>query len=227
MSWNDVWKICLSVLLNLGGFVGILTLIIPFSANIIADRLSKKYQLKMNKEFESYKNNLDKKTYISKARFDKEFEIHQELSEKVLTMVFNFAELVRTIRFDQEDDKEVIEKLLQAAVESYNKANRATRTYAPFMSEKIYKSFIQLGDKCRSQLNYHRLHYKVLPLEKEWERFGTFVTCNTHDYSKFETEEKFEEKFKANQREISESLDALMSTLRTYLSSLDVIKEDT
>ena len=227
MSWDDVWKICLSILVSLGGFAGILTLIIRFSANIIADRLSKKYQLKMNKEFESYKNNLDKKTYISKARFDKEFEIHQELSEKVFTMVFNFAELVRTIRLDQEDDKEVIEKVWQAAVESYNGANRTTRKYAPFISESIYKSFIQLGDKCRNQLNYYRLHYTESSFEKEWESFLASVTGNTPDYSKFETEEKFEEKFKANQQEISESLDALMSTLRTYLSSLDVIKEDT
>ncbi|MCM1567068.1 MAG: hypothetical protein NC238_14255 [Dehalobacter sp.] len=137
MSWDDVWKICLSVLVSLGGFAGILTLIIRFSSDIIADRLSKKYELKINKEFESYKNNLDKKTYISKTRFNKEFEIHQELSEKTITMVFNFAEIARTIQLNQEDDKEAISSVWKAAVESYNEANRTTRKYAPFINEGI------------------------------------------------------------------------------------------
>jgi hypothetical protein len=225
MNLNDVWKISLLLIVSLGGFSGILTLIIQFSSNIIADRLSQKYQLKMNRKFESYKKNLDKKTYISKVRFDKEFEIYQELSEKVLTMVFKFAELARAVSLEQEEDEEVIRIVWQAAVESYNEANITTRKFAPFIRKSIYDLFTQLGDKCRNQLNYYCIHYKESYLEREWGSLLAFVNGYTSDYSNFCTEEKFEEKFKFNQQEISESIDELMSTLRTYLSGLDVIME--
>ncbi|MCM1567069.1 MAG: hypothetical protein NC238_14260 [Dehalobacter sp.] len=88
---------------------------------------------------------------------------------------------------------------------------------------KEYKEFIDLGDKCRNQLNYYLSHYKDLPFEKKWERLWAVATGNVPDYSKFETKQDFENKFKVNQQEISVSLDTLMSTLRTYLSSLDVV----
>jgi hypothetical protein len=219
LSWDDVGKI----LVSFGGFAGILTLTIRFSVNIIADRLSQKYQLQMNKEFEHYKNNLDKKTYISKTRFDREFEIYQELSEKALTMMFDFAELIRTIRLDREDHKGMIENTLRKAVDSYNETNKATRKYAPFMSENMYILFIQLGDKCKKQLDYYRLHYKDITSEKISGSFGevfeALTTDNILEYSKSETQEEL----KLNQREISELLDTLMNELRGYLWSLEVI----
>lgn len=208
---------------------GIILAALPLLVPQVRDFVVKRYQLSLDKALEDKKSKNARKEYIIKASFDKEFEIIQELSERMVAMVFNFAELVRTIQYDQEDDRAVIEKVWQAAVESYNEANRTTRKYAPFISESIYKSFIQLGDKCRNQLKYYCSHYKDLPLEKEWESIRAFVTRNTPDYSKFETEEKFEEKFKVNHQDISSSLDILMSALRTHISKrydLYDLKED-
>jgi uncharacterized membrane-anchored protein YhcB (DUF1043 family) len=223
VSWDDVIKVALTAVGGVAGIGLIIGAAVKFSADRIAERLSQKYQLQMNKEFVRYKNNLDKKTYISQARFDKEFEIYQELSEKVLTMVFDFAELIRTIRLNREDHKDLINNTLRTAVDSYNETNKATREYAPFMSENMYILFIQLGDKCRNQLLYYRLHYKDITSEKITGSFGevfeALTTDNIPEYSKFETQEKL----KLNQREISELLDTLMNKLRGYLWSLEVI----
>jgi hypothetical protein len=83
------------------------------------------------------------KEYIRKATFNEEVRIYRELSEEVTNVVFNFAELVRTI--DRGDDIEVMEKVLKIAADSYNEANWATRKYGSLMSEDIYEAFIKLG----------------------------------------------------------------------------------
>lgn len=73
-------QIVIAVIISAGGISGIILAVIKFSSNIIADKLSKKYELKLNKELEKYKTHLDSKIYITKAKFDKEFELYQQLS---------------------------------------------------------------------------------------------------------------------------------------------------
>lgn len=82
-----VIQIALAVIITSGGILGIILAIIKFSSNIIAERLSKNYELKLNKELEKYKSNLDSKIYITKAKFDKEFELYQQLSRSFFYMV--------------------------------------------------------------------------------------------------------------------------------------------
>ena len=73
---NIIIQIAIAIVISAGGISGIILAIIKFSSNIIADRLSKTYELKLNKELEKYKTRLDSKIYITKARFDKEFELY-------------------------------------------------------------------------------------------------------------------------------------------------------
>jgi hypothetical protein len=80
MSWDDIWKITLTIISSVGGIGVIICFIVKFASNTIADKLSQKYELKINKELEDYKNKLDKKNYISKARFDKEFTMFRAKS---------------------------------------------------------------------------------------------------------------------------------------------------
>lgn len=84
MSWDDIWKITLTIISSVGGIGVIICLIVKFASNTIADKLSKKYELIMNKELEDYKNKLDKKNYISKARFDKVLTI-----QKIIKLIVN------------------------------------------------------------------------------------------------------------------------------------------
>ena len=46
---NIILQIAIAVVISAGGISGILLAVIKFSSNIIADKLSKKYELKLNK----------------------------------------------------------------------------------------------------------------------------------------------------------------------------------
>lgn len=63
MEWLDVGKIALAAIISAGGIGGIIIGVIHFSANQIADRLSKKYEAKLSQELEKYKSELSKKEY--------------------------------------------------------------------------------------------------------------------------------------------------------------------
>ena len=54
-----MWEIVLAVLASIGGISGLILIVIKFSSNIIADRLSKKYEMKLSKEMETYKANVE------------------------------------------------------------------------------------------------------------------------------------------------------------------------
>ena len=79
MSWADIWKIILAALASVGGIGGLIIFVIKFSSNLIAERLSQKYQLSLQKELEKYKAGVENKTYISKARFNREFSMYLRL----------------------------------------------------------------------------------------------------------------------------------------------------
>ncbi|MCL1875904.1 MAG: hypothetical protein FWF87_06560 [Synergistaceae bacterium] len=109
MTWGDICKIASLVFASSGGIGVVFVCFVKLAGNTIAERLQKKYELKLNKELEKYIATLDKKNYISKARFDKEFIIYQELSEKVYYMVGDNTELFKV--FDsvpkEEDERKI------------------------------------------------------------------------------------------------------------------------
>ena len=80
MSWNEIGKIVLELIAGIGGVGAVFIAVIRFSSNIIAERLTSKYELKLNKELEKYKANLESDNHISRALFDKEFNIYQKYS---------------------------------------------------------------------------------------------------------------------------------------------------
>ena len=71
--------IAVTCIVSAGGIGGIMVAAVKFASEIIAKRLEEKYALKMNKSLENYKANIENRKYISKALFDKEFDIYQTL----------------------------------------------------------------------------------------------------------------------------------------------------
>lgn len=96
-----------------------------------------------NYGIERVKTKLDRQNYVSKARFDKEFIIYQELCEKAYFL------LKETTKFQRIDLQINIE-------ESLNKNNKlysliedyivTTTKYAPFIPKKIFNSFREIGE---------------------------------------------------------------------------------
>ena len=88
MDWNKIGEIALSVIVAFGGAGAIAIGAVKWISKILADRLSRKYQLQLDEKLETVKTALNKKEYISKTRFDAEFRMYQELSEKNIAMVY-------------------------------------------------------------------------------------------------------------------------------------------
>ncbi len=209
MGWNDVWKIVLTLLSSVGGIGVIICFLVKFSSNIIADQLSKKYELKINKDFEEYKNQLEKKNYISKSRFDKEFTIYQELSEKVLDMTFAnnvLFPIVDRVPPSEEERMKFFNERYTKAVQAYNEANRSIKANAPFISEDIYNLFSELRDDCCKQID----DYAVFVLEPDYKENRTEMR---EDYKKCWE----------RTNTISNKRDKIISELRKYLSTIDVL----
>ena len=70
---------------------------------------------------------LDQKKYVSKVKFDHEFQIYQELSEKNLSLVYKIGEMTRSIKskfFEKSYDE-----LLKELVDLENDAQFCNKKY--------------------------------------------------------------------------------------------------
>lgn len=207
MQWDEVWKIVFSIIVSFGGAGAIIVTVIKFSANKIANRLEKKYELKLNKELETLKVKLEGKSYISKTRFDAEFQIYQKLSQVTVNMVKDIGQLFPIITRDCRDDYDTNKNKYDSALERVIVAQDVLSASAPFISEEIYLAFIELGKKCKIQLIYF-FDFRVRP-----DRENFMNACKEEYWSVWD-----------RTTEISDGLDIILKKLREYLSSLDVIE---
>lgn len=210
MKWEDVFKVALAVVSSVGGIGVIICFLVKFSSDMIADRLAKKYELRMTKEIAQFKNNIEKKSYISKARFDKEFEIYQKLSEKVLDMTFAnyslFPPFDKVPPTDEEKEKFYSDRYTMA-VRTYNEANKLIKATAPFIPAEIYTVFSDIRDNCGKQID----DFTIFFLEPDYQD------------NRRELREEYKECWKRT-KIIINTRDNLIIQLREYLSKLDVIE---
>lgn len=210
---NSLWQTVLAIIGSVGGAGIIILGIVKLTSNMIAERLSKKYSLQLDKELESYKNELEKKNYVSKTRFDTEFKIYSILSEKVMDMVSKTFLLFPAydsvpINETKEERKEFLQKRYSNTVNSYTDANYAIKSNAPFIPKEFHVAFSSIRDNCFKQMAY----YVDFELNDDAE--------DTREALIYEYKECFLKTIK-----ISDELNLLMDNLREYLSKLDVIGE--
>jgi hypothetical protein len=81
LGWDSLLKLMGSIVLSLGGGAAVALFIFHFMADRLAERLKGKYQLELDKKIEGYKANLDNKKYVTKTKFDTEFDLYRKLSK--------------------------------------------------------------------------------------------------------------------------------------------------
>lgn len=103
------------------------------------------------------------KQYISHRRFDMQFDVYVELSEKVVELAVKSLGLF-TEKFDYSKLGKV--SATNDEVRSFNKiinlqndANKAIYKYAVFIPKNLYEKFDQLKISCRKQTNAYRVYY--------------------------------------------------------------------
>ncbi|MCL2567834.1 MAG: hypothetical protein FWE12_00135 [Oscillospiraceae bacterium] len=191
MDWSAVGQIVLTSIVS-SGVVGA---ILVFAGNRKLERL---------------KSQLERKNYVSKARFDLEIEVYRELSEAMLQMVFENSNLFPPdLTFppaDEAERREYYTIQYQEATSRFNQANQTLLRNAPFMPEDIYQMFRNIKNLCGQQLSNYRLYG---PLAMENRR-----------YSEIKANECFDKT-----RQIDQDMTALMNHLRTHIASLDTLDQ--
>lgn len=207
---NKVWEIVLAVVAGLGGVGVVFGAVIYFTSNFIAERLQKKYELKLNEKFEKYKADIDNKTYISKTKFDAEFGIYRSLSKAFFDMVKNISILIPQGFVLVPADKEQQKK---ADIEQYNSATKAVELAqdelngnAPFIPENFYNEYDEIIKLCTYQLN-------------EFNRRWT-ISCRGSQKDK----ETISVEAYDRTGEIIKKFKKLNNEIRKYLSNLDVLE---
>lgn len=149
MSWQVFLDFVCQALQNA---LSISIVAIPFFFDKFRDFIVMKFQFSLDKSLEDRKSKNEHKNYMSKVRFDKEFEIYTELSEKTIDSVFASSEIV--VFFYNNMTTDEFRETKEIIVEKYNVANKSLQRYAPFIKKQIYDEYFELFKTFRELLNY-------------------------------------------------------------------------
>lgn len=210
MDWADIWKIILCAVGSAGGVGVIIMGAVKFSSNMIADRLSQKYEAKLQKELEQYKAKLDNKIYITKAKFDAEFSLYQDLTSKFFTMVKDITIMIPAgyaeYPANREDREKYENDLHDKALASAVAAQDTLNANIPFVPESLHEKYEEILSLCRTQLGVFEMRWNVGYLATEEEK----KSFSHEDYQR--------------SRDIRSKLSDLNKELREYLNKLDVLE---
>lgn len=206
MELKDVLNIALTIIGSLGGAGFIIGATVKFTSEKIAERLKQKYELKLNKELEEFKCKLENKSYVSKTRFDTEFNIYRQLSESTVIMVKEVSQLFPRLTRDTRDDYDTYKEKYDLAVDKVVAAQDSLAANAPFISKEIYDKFSEIEKKCKVQIDDY-IDFRLRD--------------DKDDYMK-ECREEYRRTFKRT-TEIQNDLDSLLDDLRSYLATLEVL----
>ena len=172
------------------------------------------YALRSQKKYEA---DLAKTNYISKAKFDKEFDIYQELFGKIFVMVKASLNLFTHDNPDKPDNPDTKQRIKNANV-AYNIVVETIYTYAPFIPKKSYDLLCNLKEKCFKQIE----EYDVFLSRKEYDKDKVSYGQSEEIRKNLE---KMDTEGRARNKEIEKKLDDTVSKIREYLASLDVYKQ--
>ena len=209
MDLSQVLSIATACIVSAGGVGGIAIAVIKFSSNIIAERISVKYENKLERALEKYKTELSKKEYVSQVKFDAEFEIYRTLSKGFSTAVKNIILMIPDGKAYFPADKD---KRKEYENNSYVNANNAIvmaqdALYAngAFISEDLYNKYNEILALCGQQLNAFQRRYNVLYFASQ------------------EKKESYTDKEYERTTTIKEKWLELNNCVREYISKLEVI----
>lgn len=195
------------ITMNLGWIIIITGFFIP----PVRDFVIKQFQLSLDKALEDKKSVNERKNYISKTRFDTEFEIYRQLSKVFFAMIKHTSKLnpygmISTPAFDSEEEKdEYDKKIYKTAVKAFFVAQDNLQANAPFIREDIYNGYNKILELCNYQLHVFQQRWNL-----------SFCAICKEDALPTDEEQKMT-------KEIYDKLNDLNKKVRAYLASLDVL----
>ena len=209
MDFSQIASIATACIVSAGGVGGVAMAVVKFTSNIIADKLSAKYENKLEQALEKYKTELSKKEYVSQVRFDAEFEIYRTLSKEFSTAVKNISLMIPDgIAYSPADEEKRTEYENKIYVDANNAvvvAQDVLYANGAFISEELYNKYNEILTLCSQQLNAFQRRYNVLYFASQ------------------EKKENYTDKEYERTTTIKEKWLELNNCVREYISKLEVI----
>ncbi len=207
MTIDQIVSIATACVLSAGGVGGVVIAVVKFSSDIIASRLASKYETQLQKDLERYKNNLENKKSISKAMFDKEYDVYLTFN-KELAELYNNIQLYDGLK--NNGDIKTIQELMTYDVETLQElvagGGTVTEIQMNQLEEKMSNSLMNL----RKHLGYSGA---FIPHDN-WKLLQE--SCNAcHQYLKSPSGD--------NLKSVTIYMGKMQSGLRSYLEQLTVI----
>ena len=216
---ETIIKFLNDVIAEAGGIALVSLILIKFFGRKIVDAVASKYEQVLTKQLELYKSNLNDKEHISKTRFDKEFEIYLELSQKNLTLVYDVGEMTLTARAIAENSPEITEKEIEEIMEktcnALNEADFSNKQYAPFIDKDVYEDYHKLSELGEEIFQLFKRY-----TSKDPDFQSEFVF--TYHGEEYRSKQDFLNAINCKQKQLSKLSDEILDRLRNYLKSLDV-----
>lgn len=175
-------SISISQLLGVSSSIAtLIAIVIGASWSIYFNRIKEGQKTEFAKQLEILKSKNEKINYITKAQFDAEFKMYQELSEASFQMLLDNSKLFPMGIDRLPESKEAQDKIFQ---ERFNKANSSLVNYqnmlfkyAPFIKEENYILFDELKEMGRLQLIYYPIYKFEYNEEEKREIYKEIQEC--------------------------------------------------
>lgn len=183
---------------------GILLAVSPLLVPQVRDFVAKSVQLSFDKALEDKKTLNERKNYISKHRFDVEFQIYRELSQKF----FLSRKLLLGLSCGQVDnlyDEEKFKELYDETVQTIESAQDILYGSAPFILENFFQEYEEILQLLFNQLVAYGEENKTIVYVANDDKRK--IIKNNVEYA----------------NEVNSKLKLLNNQIREYLSSLDTL----
>ena len=195
------------ITMNLGWIITIT----GFFITPVRDFVIKQLQLSLDKALEDRKSVNERKNYISKTRFDTEFEIYRQLSKdffatiKLTSKLIPYGLVCAPVFNTEEAKDEYDKKIYTEAVNAFVIVQDNLQINAPFIKEELYNGYNEILELCNYQLHV---------FQQRW-NLSFRAICKEDTLPKIEDHKRT--------KEMQDKFDDLNKKVREYLASLDVL----
>ena len=226
---TKAFELAFAIITGLGGGSVIVLALSSWLGKVWANRILEKEKSEHAKEIEHYKSELskelkrinaiqDKALYISKAQYDNEYIIYQEIWEKLNDCIINTRRLYTSGFNNKPEDKKELEKFQKDKnkkfIDAFNQFSLAIEKYAPFYKKEFFDVFINVRNKCSEIGSIFQTNEFEVKYSRSFEGArNTKMSTEEHVkvYSTFPTE-------------IDEIKTKLQEEIRSYLLSLRLVE---
>ena len=209
MDVHDVWSVAGAIIASVGGAGIIICAVSGFISERIAKRIDAKYEQRLNKELEQYKTSLEQYRHITKAQFDREFDIYHKLSKAFFSMIVklsSFTEGTLELKELPKDNKAIKLDEFIRMVKTTSSAQDTLYENAAFIPKAIFEQYDAIYNKANDLFWLY---------ESRMREFA---------FGKIEYSELVSEKDKATVKEIEQDFSLVNSALRDYLATLSIVE---